>query len=362
MTPQPWARTGPGAAKDGKPRFDLDQFDDAYFDRLRERVERGRRCRDLRRRDAVRRLGAAPEPAAGPHRGPPVPRRATTSTASPRARSTTSRCCRSTRGSQAIQEAYIQQVVDTLHDLPNVLWEVANESSRRRRVTGTSPSSWAWTSRRSGATPPQWQYWVIDIVKRHEAERGYEPHPIGMTMQFPVADQTRVNEPLLRSRADWISPGYDDEMFADGGHPMAPGSPPSRWFADPPPADGTKVDHQRHRSLRAGPGRRALGMEVVPARPPPDPHGLRADRRVRAAASGRGVRAVRGFEPARWAMGDTRRYAERMSLIDMEPRPDRSSTGFALAPGASTWCSSPSPAARSRSTPSPAGTRRSGST
>ena len=38
MTPQPWQRTGPGLAKDGKPRFDLSRFDDAYFARLRERV------------------------------------------------------------------------------------------------------------------------------------------------------------------------------------------------------------------------------------------------------------------------------------------------------------------------------------
>ena len=38
MTPQPWARRGPGNAKDGKPRFDLEQFDPAFFDRLRERV------------------------------------------------------------------------------------------------------------------------------------------------------------------------------------------------------------------------------------------------------------------------------------------------------------------------------------
>ena len=30
---------------------------------------------------------------------------------------------------QTIQERYIRQVVDTLHDLPNVLWEVSNESS-----------------------------------------------------------------------------------------------------------------------------------------------------------------------------------------------------------------------------------------
>ena len=37
------------------------------------------------------------------------------------------------------------------------------------------------------------------------------------------------------------------------------------------------------------------------------------------------------FEPVRWAMGDTRRFAERMHLIDMEPRDDLTSTGYALA-------------------------------
>src|SRR3712207_940592 len=38
MTPQPWPRTGPGTAKDGKPRFDFSKFDPAYFDRLRDYV------------------------------------------------------------------------------------------------------------------------------------------------------------------------------------------------------------------------------------------------------------------------------------------------------------------------------------
>jgi hypothetical protein len=37
------------------------------------------------------------------------------------------------------------------------------------------------------------------------------------------------------------------------------------------------------------------------------------------------------FEAARYAMGDTRKYAERMKLIDMEPRGELSSTGYALA-------------------------------
>ncbi|GIX02540.1 MAG: hypothetical protein KatS3mg112_1477 [Thermogutta sp.] len=38
VAPLPWARTGPGTALDGKPKFDLKQFNPAYFTRLRERV------------------------------------------------------------------------------------------------------------------------------------------------------------------------------------------------------------------------------------------------------------------------------------------------------------------------------------
>jgi hypothetical protein len=30
MSPQPWPRTGPSAAIDGKPKFDLDRFDEAF--------------------------------------------------------------------------------------------------------------------------------------------------------------------------------------------------------------------------------------------------------------------------------------------------------------------------------------------
>src|ERR1041384_3709325 len=38
VTPQPWLRTGPGMAADGKLKFDLTKFNQAYFDRLRARV------------------------------------------------------------------------------------------------------------------------------------------------------------------------------------------------------------------------------------------------------------------------------------------------------------------------------------
>lgn len=38
ISPNPFARTGPGTARDGLPKFDLAKFNQAYFDRLRERV------------------------------------------------------------------------------------------------------------------------------------------------------------------------------------------------------------------------------------------------------------------------------------------------------------------------------------
>lgn len=36
--PLPYQRTGPGTASDGAPKFNLNQFNQAYFDRLRSRV------------------------------------------------------------------------------------------------------------------------------------------------------------------------------------------------------------------------------------------------------------------------------------------------------------------------------------
>src|SRR6478736_888125 len=39
VSPQPWQRTGPGMASDGAPRFDLTKFDQSFFDRLRSRVQ-----------------------------------------------------------------------------------------------------------------------------------------------------------------------------------------------------------------------------------------------------------------------------------------------------------------------------------
>jgi hypothetical protein len=329
MTPQPWARTGPGAATDGKPRFDLDRFDEAFFERLRDRVvaagQRGIYVAVMLFDGFGLHLSPAPDHVEGhpfhaannrngvgigsilDHQVLPLDPRV-----------------------QQLQEAYIHKVVDTLHDLPNLLWEVANESPGGGKADPAFAEMLGLDGIPEWGDSTAWQYWVIDTVKRHEQAMGYDQHPIGMTMQYPVAVQTKVNQPLLESQAEWISPGYDDEIFADGGHPQAPGAPPSRWLVDPPAADGRKVviNDTDHYTLGADAlwawksflrGHHPILMDygIIGGVNPSDP-------------SAGGPMSYAAFEAARWAMGDTLRYANRMNLIGTQPRGELSTTGYAL--------------------------------
>ena len=79
---------------------------------------------------------------------------------------------------------------------------------------------------------------------------------------------------------------------------------------------------------------------------PPDP-----------AASTPGVPPYAGFEPARYAMGDTLHYAQKMDLLHMEPRGDLSSTGYVLAnPGEEVLVLQPSESAEAFNVTLEAGT------
>ena len=330
MTPQPWPRTGPGTATDGKPKFDLASFDQAYFDRLRDRVvaagNEGIYVSAMLFDGWALHLSPAPDSVAGHpfHAANNVNGIGITSILDYQVLPLNPRV-------QALQEAYIRKVVDTVHDLPNVLYEVANESSGGGSVDQQFAEALGVSDLPEWGDSTEWQYWVIDVVKRYEQQQGYDKHPIGMTMQFPVPDQTRVNDPLFNSAADWISPGYDDEIFASGEHPMAPGSPASRWFDNPPASDGTKVvitdtDHYAPgqgdalwawKSFLRGHHPILMDFGLIDGVNPPDPSSR--------------TPSYDSFEPARYAMGDTLRYAQKMNLIEMEPRADLSSTGYVLA-------------------------------
>jgi len=116
---------------------------------------RRRREGDLRRRDAVRRLLPAPQPPPDNLEGHPFQAAnnlngiGITSIVDYQGLPLHPRV-------QRLQETYIRQVVDTVHDLPGVLCEVANESSG----DPTNPEVGDST---------RWQYWVIDFLKRYES-------------------------------------------------------------------------------------------------------------------------------------------------------------------------------------------------
>ena len=170
MTPQPWVahRAGHGQGRQAavRPRA---ASTPAFFERLRERVVAAGEAGIYVGVMLFDGWALHLSPRAGPHRGPPVPRRQQRQ----RHRGDVDRrpagAAARPAGRRRSRRRTSGKVVDTLHDLPNVLWEVANESSGDgsvdrgvRRVPGHGPS------RRVGATPRQWQYWVIDVVKEHE--------------------------------------------------------------------------------------------------------------------------------------------------------------------------------------------------
>ena len=342
MTPQPWARTGPGAAKDGKPKYDLTRLEPEFFNRLRQRVSaagnEGMYVAVMLFDGWALHLSPAPDHVEGHpfHAANNVNGVGITSIVNYQVLPLDAKV-------QAFQEVYIKKVVDAVHDLPNVLWEVANESSGGGMVDQAFAQMLGLASVPDWGNSTEWQYWVIDVVRRHEQAEGYVSHPMGMTMQFPVADQTKVNDPLFASRAEWVSPGYDDEIFMNGGHPMAPGSPPSRWYDNPPAADGRRVvitdtDHYAPgkgdalwawKSFVRGHHPILMDFGLIGGINPDDP-------------------GFAAFEAARFAMGDTRRYAERMGLIDMTPRGELASTGYALVnPGQEYLILNPNAAERS---------------
>jgi len=278
--PLPWARSGPGKAIDGKPKFDLKQFDPAYFERLRARVSAaGRRgvyvsvmlFEGWGLMHGNRRHGTVQEWAWRSHPFHPE-NNSNGIDAGGKVHS------RSNPAVNAIQAAYIRKVVDTLNDLDNVLYEVINEGGER-----------------------EWDWWVVETLREHQRTKPQQ-HPIGIT-----GHGAERLASMLASPADWISPGRND------------------GFGDDPPAwDGKKVSLLDTDHVWGVGGNGAwVWKSLVRGHNPlfMDPY----DGAVL------GKRFDPQWEPIRRNLGYARRYAERMNLAAMTPRSDLASTKYCLA-------------------------------
>lgn len=293
--PWKWLRTGPGRATDGGLKFDLTKLDQSYFDRMRARtITAGQNGIyvsvmlfnafewqfDTNPEDgdpfvATNNINHISCPETCPTDGAVIP-----------------------DAVWEIETAYIRKVVDTVNDLDNVLYEVANEAG--------SPYS------------DSWQVRVVNYVKQYESSKPKQ-HPVGMTFQWKGgSDLTLYNSP-----ADWISPG-----------------------SHVPPSDGTKViindtDHSygyvdfKHAGQPAQRawvwenftvGNNVLFMDPYLTKWPERnyPEGNTADPEV-------GVRLDKYWNVIRDAMGSTETYANRMNLVATTPQGSLSSTGYCLA-------------------------------
>ncbi|GAB6164137.1 hypothetical protein JCM19992_01370 [Thermostilla marina] len=293
--PLPYRRTGPGKAADGLPKFDLEQFDESFFRRLRARVEAAREHRIyvavmLFQGFSVEQKGTD---GVDPHKGNPW--EGHPFNAQNNINGIDGDLNHDGEGIEVhtladpqitrLQERFVAKVIDTLGDLDNVVWEICNEGHRGSLA---------------------WQDHMARFIRETEKKRSLQ-HPIGIT-GAPLGTKE-----LLSTSADWIAPTG------------------KQWLSDPPgPSGGKRIvvdtDHIAPwdydptwpwRCLTRGCSFILMDGYMdfrlgTPEQPNPE------------------------WDTVRRAMGAARRASERIDLARAVADPKRASTGFCLVvPGES---------------------------
>jgi hypothetical protein len=297
VTPHPWQRTGPGNASDGKLKFDLTQFNQTYFDRLRDRVQQ---------LDAAGiyagvylfsgewllrfRFSGDGYPLTGSNNVNGIDdgggTRAVTMTAP--------------NAITAIQDAYVKKVIDTLNDLPNVLWIVSQEAP---------PESTWWNSH------------LIALTRIYEAGKPLQ-HPIGYGVLADMKDAT-----IMNSDADWIAPAarISPTISRGSGHPprkVTINDSDHSYFGiwNDSPQAGRDFFWSNFTN-----GNQTLFMDPYVVYYPRERRNL-----CPSPVNGIGSGPDRRWENVRNTMGYIRGYADRVNLATMTAQGKLSSTGHAL--------------------------------
>jgi hypothetical protein len=199
VSPQPWIRTGPGKATDGGLKFDLARFDQTYFERLRARTQ------DLNKAGIYAgiylftgeflnlfRCASDGYPFTGANNINGIDDGYTQGP-----KGTNSITMTAANAITRIQDAYVERVVDTLNDLPNVLWIVSEEA----------PDNSTW-----------WNSHQISHVRMYESRKRWQ-HPIGYAGLIPNTKE--ADRTIYNSDADWVAPGVriSPARSCGDGHP-----------------------------------------------------------------------------------------------------------------------------------------------
>jgi len=301
VAPFPWQRTGPGKASDGKLKFDLTKYDRAYFDRLRDRTQQLNAAGIyagvyLFTGEFLLRFRFA-------HDGYPL-------TGSNNVNGiddgggTRSVTMTAPNAITEIQDAYVKKVIDTLNDLPNVLWIVSEEAPR--------DSKW-------------WNGHLIAVTRTYEAGKRFQ-HPIGYAATDDLAAASDAN--LLNSDADWIAPAarISPTTSRGSGHPSRKvniNDSDHSYFGmwnDSPQAN------RNYFWINFTNGNQTLFMDPYVVDYPREKRNL-CPSPVDGIGSGPDPR----WKNVRDTMGHIRAYADRMNLAAMTPKGKLSSTDHVLA-------------------------------
>ncbi|HVM42848.1 MAG TPA: Ig-like domain-containing protein [Gemmatimonadales bacterium] len=288
--PLPFARVGPDTAPDGLPKYDLTQFNQAYFDRLRQRViDAGQRGIYVQImlfdgwsiEDKGEGLG-------NPWNGHPMNRAWNVNGIDGDPNNTGFGLLTQTLqipAITAIQEAYVRKVIDAVNDQNNVLYEISNES-------------------RGGSAEVAWEYHMIQVIRQYEAGLAKQ-HPVGMTALYPNGNDAD----LFASAADFISPagtvGTSDVPAATGAKVLLYDTDHLCGLC----GDETWVWKALTRGVNPTFMDQYDGSYVVQGGNPNDPR----------------------WEPLRLNLGYALTYANRMNLVAMTPHGELASTGYCLA-------------------------------
>ncbi|TMQ05007.1 MAG: hypothetical protein E6J90_50100 [Deltaproteobacteria bacterium] len=285
FTPFAWQRTGPGTATDGKPRFDLDKLDPAYFTRLHDRVAAARdrgiyvSVMLFDGWDLVNGYNATDG-------GYPFAQGNNVNSVAIAGAAAFS----VGNAITARQQAYVRAVIDAVDDLDNVLYEIANETD---------------------ASAVAWQYQMVDFVKSYEATKPMQ-HPVGMTSTYPGSDAALF---ASANHADWISPS--GQLVAGDGRKVILNDTDHSYGWTQLKADGPAAQRAwawETFCIGAAPMFMDPYLEVWAGRNNPS-----------------GGRLDPTWNTIRDALGFTHIYADRLNLERALPSPSLCSTGYCLA-------------------------------
>jgi Putative collagen-binding domain of a collagenase len=296
--PHPWLRTGPGNASDGKLRFDLSKFNEAYFERLRDRT------RQLNEAGIYAGVyfftGEWLNAFRSPHDGYPFTGSnnvngvddgggvgAATMTAP--------------NAITDFQDAYVRKVIDTLNDLPNVLWIVSEEA----------PAKSGW-----------WNSHLISVARSYETGKPWQ-HPIGYAVQANNDDAA-----ILNSDADWIAPSakISPTTSCGDGRPSCKVNVNDSDHSYFGMWNDTAQVNRNYFWNNFTNGSQTLFMDPYVVYYPRQKRNLCA-----APVNGISAQPDARWDAVRETMGYIRGYAERMDLAAMTPQGRLSSTGRVLA-------------------------------